>query len=109
VCFFKNSEGGAIPMVGPLEVLSRGAVAAYARRGGACNFPDAVATSGEDGWLGGCMVKLGVEQREDLQILKNGLRGPTWDFGPCAGSEPAAYHPFKNFRDWMECKASAER
>jgi len=105
-CYFRNSNTGDIPMAGPLEVLSKTAVDEYGRRKTVCSGTDMIVGTGEDGWIGWCMDKLGVPQRTDLGLLKNGMN---FGYGPCEGGLIAAFHPFKDMGSWLGCKGRAER
>lgn len=105
-CYFRNANTGDIPMAGPLEVLSKTAVDEYGQRKNVCSGTDMILGTGEDGWIGWCMDKLGVPQRTDLGLLKNGMN---YGYGPCKGGLIAGFHPFKDMGSWLNCKGQAER
>lgn len=106
-CFFRNSNAGdGVPMVGPLEVVSKTAVDEYGPRSNVCKFPPK--PMGEDNWISWCMRTLGVAERTDLQLLKNGMN---YRAGPegCEGALTPAFHPFKDRNSWLRCESRAER
>lgn len=94
------------PMLGPLEVLSRGAMYVYL----ANNDPNVSGTdkavcenaymgsSGEDGFISGCLKRLGVQARYDPTMLKQ-------DREDCSDGTYVAYHPCKTVDQYELCKS----
>eukprot|EP00418_Pyrodinium_bahamense_P076278 CAMPEP_0179068316 /NCGR_PEP_ID=MMETSP0796-20121207/29940_1 /TAXON_ID=73915 /ORGANISM="Pyrodinium bahamense, Strain pbaha01" /LENGTH=700 /DNA_ID=CAMNT_0020765369 /DNA_START=27 /DNA_END=2130 /DNA_ORIENTATION=+ len=96
------------PILGPLEALNRAAMFVYY----ANNHPDVSGTdkavcenpymgaSGEDGFVSGCLQRLGVKGKYDHFILKN-------DGKACNDGTYAAYHPLKTVPQYKVCRDQA--
>lgn len=95
------------PMLGPIEILNKAALDVYF----ANNRPEISGTdkavcenaymgaSGEDGFIGGCLKRLGVEAKYDPFVLKNHIPAV------CTDSRYVAFHPCKNVPDYQRCEA----
>jgi len=83
-------------LLGPLEVVSRDGWELLEEKFHVCSWEEKE-PSGEDGFLAACLNKIGVQPREDLQILENhkGLK--------CYDGWKAAFHPHKTMNNWLEC------
>jgi len=93
-------------MFGALEVLSRGAVAAYFKdRDNKCKPSLDYDELGEDTFLMRCLDLLNVEARKDTMLLSDGYCAEAP--GTCS-SKQAAYHPFKDVGAWLACFTSAQ-
>mmetsp|Transcript_132170 Transcript_132170/g.410748 ORF Transcript_132170/g.410748 Transcript_132170/m.410748 type:complete len:356 (+) Transcript_132170:18-1085(+) len=96
------------PMLGPIEVISRGGMYVYY----ANNPPNKSGTwgavcedvwmdqSGEDGFISGCLKRLGVAAKYDAKILKQ-------DREDCGDGVYVAYHPCKTVSTYKLCQAQA--
>lgn len=105
----------ALGMRGPLEVLSRNAVLAWAggaerceRRfqrlcGGPCQW-------GEDKFVDQCLWKvLGVRRVDDWDLLLEAKRAPRRGGTSCRDPKFAGFHPFRSPSDWWRCHQDAVR
>lgn len=104
-CFFQNKNW----MFGAIEVLSLGALNAYySGRDGKCRSQLDYDNMGEDTFLARCLDLLGVEAKQDFDLLSDGYceEAP----GDCRSGQ-VAYHPFKDPASWEVCfkAASASR
>jgi hypothetical protein len=84
---------------GPIEVLSRRAVAIYVT-----GLPQCEALMkqpwGEDKYLDHCMQQLGVMRVSEFHLLSETACGETP--APCGGSD-VAFHPFKTIQTYFDC------
>lgn len=100
--FLNNCHYG---LHGPLEVLSRAALDAYAvgwsTRCGAELAPQ------EDAWLQRCMLELGVREvdRFDSLLAEPACKTPGWD--TCTGPQ-TTFHPFKTDVEYKRCLAQID-
>jgi len=88
-------------MQGPLEVLSRGAVDAFAAGNGQCLSWIDLGHIGEDGFLQKCLDSLGIQQVRDWTLLTDLYCGQ--QPRPCANRWTVAFHPFKPKKDYFMC------
>lgn len=88
--------------LGAIEILSKGAVDQFFESHQDCRrtMPG---TSGEDGWLKGCLDAIGARYLTDSAILKT-----PWDTA-CWDNTRVAFHPHKDPGDWAGCHASLTR
>lgn len=84
---------------GPIEVLSVGAVIAYANGLHRCEFLLAQPW-GEDKFLDRCMLAIGVTRANVFEILSETACGE--EPAPCGGSS-VAFHPFKKHDEYFTC------
>jgi hypothetical protein len=94
------------PMLyGAVEVFSNKAMETYARHVWKCKEELPWADWGEDFFLTRCMDQIGVGRLLDFSLVGDNLcQGPgQGGAGDCDSAERAAFHPFKNFDDWMRC------
>jgi hypothetical protein len=97
--FLNNCRFG---LHGPLEVVSRRALAAYGKGAKACKQPPQ-----EDVYLQHCMLSLGVTQMNQFNLLAEAAcKSPDWE---SCHSQQAAFHPFKSLDAYRECQAEAEK
>jgi len=84
---------------GPIEVLSRRAVAIYVT-----GLPQCAELMdqpwGEDKYLDHCMQSLGVMRVSEFHLLSETACGETP--APCGGSD-VAFHPFKSIQTYFDC------
>jgi hypothetical protein len=84
---------------GPIEVLSRRAVAIYVTGLPQCS--DLTQQPwGEDKYLDHCMRRLGVMRVSEYHLLSETACGETP--GNCGGSD-VAFHPFKSIQTYFDC------
>mmetsp|Transcript_78672 Transcript_78672/g.202630 ORF Transcript_78672/g.202630 Transcript_78672/m.202630 type:complete len:999 (+) Transcript_78672:99-3095(+) len=88
---------------GPIEVLSRRAVATYV-----AGLPKCVKLLdnpwGEDKFLDQCMISLGVKRVDEFHLLSETACGE--QPAPC-GTSDVAFHPFKSMDTWQVCAMKA--
>lgn len=90
---------------GPIEVLSRRAVATYAA--GLPRCVDLLSHPwGEDKFLDQCMQQLGVTRTDEYSVLSETACGE--QPAPC-GTANVAFHPFKSIQSWFTCHAYASK
>eukprot|EP00929_Paragymnodinium_shiwhaense_P105875 TRINITY_DN70934_c0_g1_i1.p1 TRINITY_DN70934_c0_g1~~TRINITY_DN70934_c0_g1_i1.p1 ORF type:complete len:267 (+),score=19.91 TRINITY_DN70934_c0_g1_i1:215-1015(+) len=88
---------------GAIEVLSLGAMHAFADGSASCESSIDISGKGEDWYLHLCMEHLGLQGVVAARLLS--LR--PWHQGPCNGSE-AAFHPFKSRGALLACLRRVE-
>jgi len=98
--FFRNCPKFA-SMQGPLEVLSRDAVANFNRNYRNCVNGIDQSHIGEDGFLQKCMEMLGVGSSQDWSLLVDKYCGQ--EPAPCTNGWAAAFHPFKDVNLYAKC------
>jgi hypothetical protein len=98
--FFRNCPKFS-SMQGPLEVLSRDAVANFARNYNNCVNGIDQSHIGEDGFLQKCMEMLGVGSSQDWSLLVDKYCGQ--EPAPCTNGWAAAFHPFKDVKLYAKC------
>jgi len=90
---------------GPLEVLSRRAVAAYVS-----GLPQCTQMRqnpwGEDKFMDSCMAQLGVVRTNQYRLLSETACGE--HPAPC-GSADVAFHPFKSIQSYFSCWGFADK
>jgi hypothetical protein len=111
---FANANEGAgvflsnckLGLHGPVEVVSQRALQTWAKQHGECEKPPE-----EDVYLQECLVKLGVKQQDQFDVLAerechrgDWVQNPDWE--KCTSGE-AAFHPFKDSQAWQDCYARA--
>mmetsp|Transcript_6490 Transcript_6490/g.18075 ORF Transcript_6490/g.18075 Transcript_6490/m.18075 type:complete len:651 (-) Transcript_6490:176-2128(-) len=84
---------------GPIEVLSRRAVATYAAGLPQC-VPLLENAWGEDKFLDKCLQQLGVERINEYSLLSEVACGE--QPAPC-GTSKVAFHPFKSIQSYFTC------
>merc|ERR1711920_489873 len=89
-------------MFGSLEALSRKAIMTYFWGEGRCKELE-WEEWGEDLYMGKCLDMLGVDGREDLKLVSDGVC-----LGVDCSSGAAVFHPKKSVESWMACLAEAE-
>jgi len=105
--YLNNCKDG---MHGPLEVISRGGMAAMRDGMSYCEseLQHEFKLYGEDVFLRHCMLILGVEKFDDLSLLYETVCDPFPKTPlPCTPMK-VAYHPLKDPRKYMECLLQAE-
>lgn len=103
--YLKNcdKQNGMKPMMfGSLEALTRQAMQTYFWGETRCKELE-WETWGEDLYMGKCLDMLGVEGKEDLKLVSDGVCR-----GVDCSSGAAAFHPKKDVQSWMACLAEAE-
>lgn len=96
--FYNNCKEG---LHGPLELLSRRALESYETGAKACKLPPQ-----EDVYLQACLLKLGVGQWDDFNILaEDHCASPDW--ASCTGKH-VSFHPFKTVQAYKECLVNAK-
>jgi len=98
--FFRNCPKFS-SMQGPLEVLSRDAVANFGRSYQNCVNGIDQSHIGEDGFLQKCMEMLGVGSNQDWSLLVDKYCGQ--EPSPCTNGWAAAFHPFKDVNLYAKC------
>lgn len=102
-CFFQDKNW----MFGAVEVLSIGALNAYfSGRDGRCRNQLDYDNMGEDTFLARCLDLLGVEAKQDYDLLADGYCNEAP--GDCS-SKQVAFHPFKDPGSWEACFRIATR
>lgn len=99
-------------MHGPLEVLSRNAVRAWARGSPRCvlHFTRLCAgpcMRGEDRFLDQCLQVLGVDRHNEYGLLLEDQCSPPVDWQSCRNATVAGFHPFKSLEQYQGCVARA--
>jgi len=106
---------------GPIEVLSREAVAVYANRSRACEGfrIDAMDTShphddedhafGEDQFLNVCLDAVGVRRVDELQLLLSERACGHWSDNVACDEGKVAFHPFKDIQSYFTCWGAARQ
>lgn len=92
-------------MHGPIEVLSRNAVATWAAGYHAC---DDMRTKpfGEDKYIRRCLTRLGVNKEDEFNVLSElACAQQPW---PCTARR-VSFHPFKGIKQWFECWFNANQ
>lgn len=90
---------------GPIEVLSRRAVAIYAAGLPQCiNFLKE--QWGEDKFMDKCLQQLGVTRVNEYRVLSETACGE--QPAPCRSSD-VSFHPFKSIRSYFECYDAADK
>lgn len=90
-------------MLGPLEILSHGAMRYFAANRHAKCYQNPTFT-GEDGWITWCLDLLGVQMRHGDDLLVS-----SHDVGMCYNGQAVAFHPFKTLKPWAECYLASAR
>merc|ERR1712060_172234 len=85
---------------GPIEVVSREAVAIYLANMHRCDHIR-VQPFGEDKYLRRCLDLLGVRKSNQFGVLNEFARGQKNPF-PCT-SASVAFHPFKTVESYFSC------
>lgn len=84
--------------LGPIEILSKAAVAVLLATYQQCSLTAGDAAMGEDGWLKGCLDQAGVTALSNQEILS-----ASDDTNTCWDHSHVAYHAFKDPGAWEEC------
>lgn len=100
--YLKNS-GVSFGFLGAIEIMSKVAMSNFAISYLDCRrtMPG---TSGEDGWIKGCLDAIGVGSMTDESILRT-----PHDTGGCGDGSRVAFHPHKSAGDWGGCWSTAAR
>lgn len=100
-CYFQDKPW----MFGAIEVLSSGALQAYfGGRDNQCRSQLDYDNMGEDTFLAQCLDLLGVEAKQNYDLLADGYCNEAP--GDCRSGQ-VAYHPFKDPGSWEACFQSA--
>merc|ERR1711920_728282 len=109
--YFTNCDTLGSALFGALEVFSRSAVQVFAKGKARCKFDLHWKGWGEDYFMRKCLSMLGVRHQDDFKLLSD-LTGMCTQLQPprCNSAEGsrAAFHPFKNVRDYMACLEEAQ-
>jgi hypothetical protein len=90
-------------MFGALEAISRQALDAYYAGQERCKTELQWQAWGEDLYMGTCLKHLGVQAVGDYSIVGDNLCSGA----NCGDGTSAAYHPFKNIAQWLQCHDQA--
>jgi len=108
--YFANCKFG---LHGPIEVLSRAAVQAWAWGSDLCaqhftKLCDGDCYWGEDMFLDQCLKRvLGVRRENLFTLLTEEHCDPPADWRKCQLPHQVGFHPFKGVRSWFECYEAA--
>lgn len=101
--FVNNCKFG---LHGPFELISRRALEVYAQYRKICES-DEKRPPQEDVYLQKCLVKLGVKQVDDFDLMVEDHCEPPTGWEDCR-SDHAVFHPFKTRESYSECRSNAE-
>jgi len=102
-------------MHGPIEVLSRAALATYSKGWESCVNGSAGEHGQEDVYLRVCLNELGVQQVDAFNLLYEAKlacqeRPASWNpYRPPCFAAQVAFHPFKSITSYMHCYQEAAR
>jgi hypothetical protein len=103
-------DSDSFPMMyGSVEILSRGAVLAYADNRKYCSDILPWEDWGEDFYITRCLDQIDVGRLEMFNVVgDNVCVGPgQGGTGDCSEGDRAAFHPFKTIESWTECYNNA--
>lgn len=103
--FIQNNDKDT-PMLGPVEIISRAAMHVYRMNNditlsgtdkAVCENAY-MGNSGEDGFMSGCLILLGVKQQYFKEVLKQ-------DGKFCGDGKYVTYHPLKSMDEYTRCQS----
>jgi len=96
----KEPDSPDFPMMfGSLETISREGLRVYKDASHRCRSELSWYSWGEDLFLGKCLLHLGVAPLDDFSIISDGVCTGV----NCNDGWSAAFHPFKDSNEWMNC------
>ncbi|CAE7699400.1 unnamed protein product, partial [Symbiodinium pilosum] len=104
---------------GPIEIMSKDAMVLFSEQSKDCEAKISKLAYGEDFWMNNCLKELKVEAVSGLHILYDMYSYGEYAQKICSPLRPdkvvdkfdisfPAYHPYKDFRSWMQCRMQAE-